>query len=186
MAALRSRCGHYIFVLFLSSFFPHLISAVADWMSTILLHMVRTQGELKQVWNVLHSTRWKYRTQKPTKKLPSRHHCTNLSGSIFATKACIDNRKKLVKQQYPHTCPNQPVQPFLHSSQQKVHILTMGCPSPKIAPCHGVSGHLSNTWFPGPTWVLNPNSISIGSAVFAGLTSVTERQTGRQTMLLSR
>jgi len=30
MAALRSRCGHYIFVLFLSIFFPRLISAVAD------------------------------------------------------------------------------------------------------------------------------------------------------------
>jgi len=43
MAALRSRCGHCIFVLFLSfflSFFPRLISAVADWMSTILPHMV--------------------------------------------------------------------------------------------------------------------------------------------------
>ena len=39
MAALRSRCGHYIFVLFFSSFFPRLISAVADWMSTIL-HVV--------------------------------------------------------------------------------------------------------------------------------------------------
>jgi len=44
MVALRSRCGHYIFVLFLLSFFvvffPRLISAVADWMSTILPHMV--------------------------------------------------------------------------------------------------------------------------------------------------
>jgi len=44
MAALRSRCGHYIFAQwFLSSIFffiPHLISAVAYWMSTILLHMV--------------------------------------------------------------------------------------------------------------------------------------------------
>jgi len=36
MAALRSRCGHYIFVLFLlSSFFPCLISAIADWMSDV-------------------------------------------------------------------------------------------------------------------------------------------------------
>jgi len=34
-----------------------------------------------------------------------------------------------------------------------------------------------NTWFPGPTQVLNPNGISIGSAVFAGLTSVTDGQT---------
>ena len=30
-------CG---FFYFLSSFFPHLISVVAEWMSTILLHMV--------------------------------------------------------------------------------------------------------------------------------------------------
>jgi len=45
MAALRSRCGHYIFALWfllplLLSFFPRLISAVADWISTILAHMV--------------------------------------------------------------------------------------------------------------------------------------------------
>jgi len=43
MAALRSRCGHYIFALWflLSSFlFTRLISAVADWLSTILPHMV--------------------------------------------------------------------------------------------------------------------------------------------------
>ena len=47
MAALRSRCGHYIFALWflsifylLSFFVPRLISAAADWMSTILPHMV--------------------------------------------------------------------------------------------------------------------------------------------------
>jgi len=42
MAALLSRCGHYIFTLWflLSSFFPHLISAVGDWMSAILPHTV--------------------------------------------------------------------------------------------------------------------------------------------------
>jgi len=34
------------------------------------------------------------------KKLPSGHHHTTLSGYIFATKACIDNQKKIVKQQY--------------------------------------------------------------------------------------
>jgi len=33
-------------------------------------------------------------------KLRSAYHRTNLSGYIFATKARIDNRKKLVKQQY--------------------------------------------------------------------------------------
>ena len=56
---------------------------------------------------------------------------------------------------------------------------TMGCPFPlKIAPSHVVSGPSSNnTWFPGPTQVLSPNSISISSATFAGLNSVTDRQT---------
>jgi len=44
MAALHSRCGHYIFALWLLSsifyFFPRLILAVADWMSAIDAHMV--------------------------------------------------------------------------------------------------------------------------------------------------
>jgi len=47
MVALCNRADHYIFAcdfyllsVYLSSFFiPRLISAVADWMSTILLHM---------------------------------------------------------------------------------------------------------------------------------------------------
>jgi len=42
MAALCSRCGHYIFVLWflLLFFFPCLISAVAGWMSIIIPHMM--------------------------------------------------------------------------------------------------------------------------------------------------
>ena len=36
----------------------------------------------------------------------------------------------------------------------------------------------SNTWFLGPNGVLNPNDISIGSAIFVGLTTVTDRPTG--------
>ena len=43
MAALWNRAGHYIFILWfllLSSFFPCVFSAVADWMSTILPHMM--------------------------------------------------------------------------------------------------------------------------------------------------
>jgi len=39
----------------------------------------------------------------------------------------------------------------------------------------GESGPLRNTWFLGPSLVLNPNGISTGSTVFAGLTSVTDR-----------
>jgi len=53
MAALRSRCGHYIFALwFLSSIylllFSRLISAVADWMSTILVHMGGLSANLRR------------------------------------------------------------------------------------------------------------------------------------------
>ena len=49
MVALCNRADHYIFILFLIfffllllllSFFPRLISAVGDWMFTILWHMV--------------------------------------------------------------------------------------------------------------------------------------------------
>jgi len=54
---------------------------------------------------------------------------------------------------------------------------TMGRPfSPqKFAPSHEGIWTPSNTYFPGPTQVLNPNGSSIGAAVFAGLTSVTDR-----------
>ena len=52
-----------------------------------------------QVWNMLHVARCKYRTQKSRQKSSSGHHRTTLWGYIFATKARIDNRKKLVKQQ---------------------------------------------------------------------------------------
>ena len=47
-----------------------------------------------QVWNVLHATRWKCRTQKIAKNSQSGYHRTNLSGYIFATKSRIDNWKK--------------------------------------------------------------------------------------------
>jgi len=46
---------------------------------------------------VLHGAHCKYRTQKVVKKSPSGHHRTTLSGYIFATKARIDNLKKIVK-----------------------------------------------------------------------------------------
>ena len=45
-----------------------------------------------RVWNVLQTSRWKYRTQKS----PFWHHRTILSGCIFAAEACSDNRKKIL------------------------------------------------------------------------------------------
>jgi len=84
-------------IFLLSSFFcfPRLISAVADWMSTILQHMMWPKCEfLMHVWDMLHAARWKCRIQKIAKNSPSGHHRTILSGYVFATKAFIDNRKE--------------------------------------------------------------------------------------------
>ena len=49
MVALWNRADHYIFNLsfVLSIFFPRLISAVADWMSAILPHMVCLSANLR-------------------------------------------------------------------------------------------------------------------------------------------
>jgi len=68
---------------------------------------------------------------------------------------------------------------FAQMTAKCPYTLQWDAPSPtlKTAPSHWGSGPPSTTWFPEPTRVLNPNSISIGSAVFAGLTSVTDRQT---------
>jgi len=43
--------------------------------------------------------------QKIAKNAPSGHHRTTLSDDIFATKACIDNRKKLLNSNTSSTCP---------------------------------------------------------------------------------
>jgi len=54
--------------------------------------------------------RCKCRTQKSPQKSPSGHHPTTLSGYIFATKACIDNRKKnLLSSNISSTCPHNMV-----------------------------------------------------------------------------
>ena len=58
-----------------------------------------------QVWNALHAARCKCRTQKSRQKSPSRHYRTNLSGYIFATKARIDNRKKMLNCNISPTWP---------------------------------------------------------------------------------
>jgi len=67
----------------------------------------------------------------------------------------------------------------LHRWPQSVPIRYNGMPlSPSKLPLpKGGSGPPCNTWLLGLTGVLNPNGILIGAAVFAGLTSVTDRQT---------
>jgi len=51
-------------------------------------------------WNLLHAARWNTGRKNDAKNSHVGHHPTTLSGYIFATKACIDNWEKLVKQQY--------------------------------------------------------------------------------------
>jgi len=47
--------------------------------------------------------------QKSRQKPPSVHHPTTLSGYIFATKACIDNRKNLLSSNISSTCSHNMV-----------------------------------------------------------------------------
>jgi len=62
------------------------------------------------VWNVRYAACCKYRTQKCRQRSPSWHHCTTLSGYIFAIKACIDNRKKnLLSSNISSTCAHNMV-----------------------------------------------------------------------------
>ena len=69
MAALWNRAGHYIFALW---FFPCLISAAADWMSTILRHVVSPYCEFRmQVWRAVSSSL--------EMQHPKGHHCTTLN-----------------------------------------------------------------------------------------------------------
>jgi len=64
-----------------------------------------------QVWNALHAARWKYGTQKNRKNFAIWAPSHNFVGLyIFATKACIDNRKKVlnsnISPRWPHNMAN--------------------------------------------------------------------------------
>jgi len=59
-----------------------------------------------QVWNVLHAARWKYRTPKNRQKFAIWAPSHNLSGCIFATKACIDNQKNSLNSNISSTFPH--------------------------------------------------------------------------------
>ena len=84
----------FFFFFFLS--FPRLISTVAESMSTILLHMVYVA--LVRIWDAClkRAARGSLEMQDPKIakiRYLHGHHRTILLGYIFATKACIDNRK---------------------------------------------------------------------------------------------
>jgi len=81
------------FFLLLSSFFssPNLSGRRLDVYHT-LAHGVALAHANLECRSEMHCTRLAANTGR--KKSPFRHHRTTLSGHIFATKACIDNRKK--------------------------------------------------------------------------------------------
>jgi len=93
-------------------------------------------------------------------------------------------------QHHPHTC--HPRGGWVHSEAAYWPLCTV--PSPLLLLCllltqsnafqwgeqsppWGGSGPPPDAWFHGPTQVHNPNSISIGSAIFVGLTVASNRQT---------
>jgi len=117
MVALWNRADHYIFMLWfvlllLSFFFPHLISAAADWMSAILPHMV---CGLSANLRCRSETCWARLAENTgCKKVVKNRHLGTiaqlLSGYIFTTKARIDNRKKnLLSSNMSCTCPHNMV-----------------------------------------------------------------------------
>jgi len=75
---------------------------------------------------------------------------------------------------------SQSVQPFFCTAHRRTSLyLRMGCSFAPKLPLPMRICIPSNTWFPGPNWVHDPNDISIGSAVFTGLTTATDRPTDR-------
>ena len=99
MAALQNRAGHYIFILFLSSFFLLFFSSRNLSGRRLDVHHTSTHGVASvriQNSGLKYGARGSPQMQDPKsrQKSPSRHHRTTLSGHISATKACIDNRKK--------------------------------------------------------------------------------------------
>jgi len=105
MVALCNRADHYILILFLSSFFPHQRSEIGclpyfgTWCGLSANLECRSE---------MHCMRLAANTGR--KKLPSWLHRTTLSGHIFATKACIENRKKnLLSINTSSTCPDNMV-----------------------------------------------------------------------------
>jgi len=115
MVALWNRVDHYIFILcFLLSFFffssPNLSGRRLDVCHTStqpwcgLSANLECRSETCRTRLAGNAGR-----KKIVKKSPSAHHRTTLSGYILATKARIDNRKKLISSNMSSTCPHNMV-----------------------------------------------------------------------------
>jgi len=108
MAALWNRAAHCIFVMWflLSSSFYLFSSPILNCPRLDVYHTCTHDVDLVRAnlgcRSEMCCTRLTENTgrKKIAKNSPPGHHRTTLSDSIFATKACIDSRKKLVKQRY--------------------------------------------------------------------------------------
>jgi len=99
MVALCNRADHYISILFLLSFFfPRLISAVRDWMFTILRYKWCGLIANLECRSEMRCTRLAAYTGR--KKSPSRHHRTICRALPSQLRRVSTIGKKLVKQQY--------------------------------------------------------------------------------------
>ena len=105
MAALSNRAGHYIFMLWfvLSSFFFFLSSPNLSRRRLDVCHTTTHGVALVQIYDagLKHAARGSPKIQdaKSHHKIAIWAPSHNFVGYIFTTKAHIDNRKKLVKQQ---------------------------------------------------------------------------------------
>jgi len=113
MAAPWNRAGHYIFALwFLSSIYLSFFSSPNLNGRRLDVYHTFTHGvALVRIYNagLKCAARASLQMQDPKsrQKSPSGHYRTTLSGYIFATKACIDNRKKnMLSSNTSSTCPN--------------------------------------------------------------------------------
>ena len=99
MATLWNMAGHYIFILWflLSSFFS---SPILSRCTFDVYHISTRRGLSANLECRSERGALKIQDAKIAKNSPSAHHRTTLLGCIFLNKVCIDNRKKIVKQQY--------------------------------------------------------------------------------------
>jgi len=100
------------------------------------------------------------------------------------------NRKLLVNENVDHltncTCILCERKRLAVIPQPSITMLSYGTDTPQRCPYPWGSRPPSNTWFLGPTWVSNPNGISIGSAFLQGSRTwptdwQTDKPTKRQT-----
>ena len=125
----------------------------------------------------------------PRRYLPSESICSQCSPKIGCHGNVPQHLWSSIQHMIPtaHPSPQPKRHPYrfirLCTDERRVSLyFTMGRPfSPKICSFPWVVWTPCNTRFPGPTKVLNPNGSSIGAAVFAGITSVTDRPADRQT-----